>query len=708
MKGWAYMKKIAALLLSAVMVLLAACGTGVTETTADTAEITTKPEQSTEQTTEAVTEAEPDPEETLVAGEYAFEDGFSFCEIPTERRTISKGEKNVSVDGRDMTVTYESRFFGASSMIDRDSHHMGDIFVSGKYSTVYPADDGYVFGEFTGDRFSEYLYYSDGVLYMYEGGGNKVKYNEESFMFSQKIDADARLRGTGDFDGDGYTDILLVGRYRTAFIGYGSEDGFEFRTAGRLDGGIKYENDEFYTGDINGDRRCDIIAVRGADVCSWIINEDGQAQPYAEKRLNVEDAFECCCVADLNTDDVCDLVVYLGDKKIRTYFGHTDGQFGPHEDEVGNYNLYPTWDGDVVVKYMTPADMNEDGVDDIVGTMKRKAATDFCLVSLNYPTMAPAYDYSTNILKKDDGTYLLYNGGLYVDYNVDKYNPTDGDHVLVYTSDDGIIWHRNLDAPAFYLGGELGKSGEWWTGNTIEPEVVCVDGTYYMYWQCENYTHLEDGTLIGHDKIGVATSKDGLHFERKTDSPVIINEPDYSSFDHEEVMYVKDDPDGLPFWLYVRHVVRNKIAKFVRLRSADPFCFDFGTAEEVLNWNGLGNQTGWCRLDDGSLLYVHMAVVQSGASTAPALQFSDDGLYWSGAYVVLAGPNPNDSLARDNPNLYFAGFSTLNGTGEIERTEDGGYRLVYGGCTAKTPVAPEIFYSSVGGGECTFRIEVSE
>ena len=498
-----------------------------------------------------------------------------------------------------------------------------------------------------------------------------------------------------------------MGEYLTAFICYGSESGFELVSAGILKSDTVFDRTDFYSGDMNGDGLADIIAVKGADTCSWIL-KNGKFELYAEKKLNITDEYECCCIADLNTDGICDLIVYLGNKTMRTYYGRVDGQFGPYEDETGNYNLYPTWEGDVDVKYMTAADMNEDGVSDIVGTMKRKSATEYCLVSLNYPTEAPAYDYSTHLIKNNDGTYTLYNGGLYVDYNKDKYNPTDGDHVLVYKSDDGIRWHRNLDAPAFYLGGELGQSGEWWCGNTIEPEVVYVDGTYYMYWQCENYTHLEDGTLIGHDKIGVATSKDGLHFERKTDTPVIVNEPEYSSFDHEEVIYVEDDLDGLPFWLYVRHVVRNTKVKIIRLRSADPFCFDFATAEDVSGWGAFGNQTGWIKLDDGRRVFLRINFTERKSSTVPVLQFSSNGLDWNMAHIALACQDSTDPLARNNTNCYFLGFSTVNGTGEIEKLPDGRYKFVYGACTSTSPVAPMIFYSSVGGGECIFSIETAE
>lgn len=691
------MKKITAIILTLLFLILASCGNGTADTTEAAA---TEPVQSTD----AQTEPEPEPEETLNAETASLADGFSFSVIPTQRQTQSSGNTVVNTGTAKIAVDYESKFYGAESMVNRDSHHMGDVFVSAKYSSEFPVDEGYVYGEFTGDRFSEYVTFTDKTLRIYRGKGAKARYREDTIVYTQKIDTDATMRGTGDFNGDGYTDILFVGEYLTAFIGYGSENGFDFRSCGRLVSGVKYEANEFYCGDMNSDGKYDIIAVKGVDTCSWLVT-DGAVSIYAEKKLNINDSFECCCIADLNTDGICDLLVYLGNKNLRTYYGRIDGQFGPYEDEIGNYNFYPTWEGDVTVKYMTVADMNEDGVDDIVGTMMRKTVTEYNLVSLNYPTAAPAYDYSTHIIKNDDGTYTLYNGGLYVDYNKDKYNPTDGDHVLVYKSDDGVRWHRNLDAPAFYLGGELGVSGEWWTGNTIEPEVVYVDGTYYMYWQCENYTHLEDGTLIGHDKIGVATSKDGLHFERKTDSPVIINEPEYSSFDHEEVIYVEDDPDGLPFWIYVRHVVRNTKAQIIRLRSADPFCFDFATADTVNGWSGFGNQTGWLKLDDGSRLFVRINFTQRKNNTVPILQFSSNGLDWKDTHIALAAPDPDDPLTPNNPNCYFLGFSTVNGTGEIEKLPDGRYKFVYGTCTSKTPVAPQIFYSSIGGGECIFSIE---
>ncbi|MBQ7699413.1 MAG: VCBS repeat-containing protein [Clostridia bacterium] len=675
--------------------LLCSCTGQPTETAA---------QNDTETVTETTEPVETEPEETAAVHDTALADGFKFSKMLSEMTTELSGESTFSTKTAEYSVAYESRFYGPQSMIDRDSHHMGDLFVAAKYATEYPQDEGYLYGEFNGDRFSDYVTYNDGELKIYQGKGKYARYGEEKLLCTAKFDIDGTLRATGDFNGDGFTDLLFVTEKKTAFIGYGSEDGFEPVSAGYLTAAEIYAKEDFHAGDMNGDGLTDIIAVKGFDTSAWII-KDGKAELYSAKTLNIKDEYNFFCVTDVNTDGFCDLIVYMEGVGLRSYYGRKDGQFGPYENEIGNKNLYPTWETSDPIKYMTPGDTNEDGVSDIVATMKYRNNKDWLVCSLTYPTEAPAYDYSTSILKKDDGTYILYNGGLYVDYNKDKYAPTDGDHVLVYTSDDGVRWHRNLDAPAFYLGGELGVSGEWWSGNTIEPEVICVDGTYYMYWQCENYTHLENGTLIGHDYIGVATSTDGLHFERKTDKPVIINEPEYSSFDHEEVLYYPDDPDGRPYWLFVRHVIRNTSERFCRIRSDSPYEFDYRKAERLSNFNGLGNQTGWLKLDNGETLFVRITIVERGGKTTPALIFSSDGLKWSAVAFEMAGVDKTNAPANTGKNIYFVGFSTINGTGEIERLEDGRYRFIYGGCTSETPVAPQIFYSNAGCGECIFSIK---
>ncbi len=320
-----------------------------------------------------------------------------------------------------------------------------------------------------------------------------------------------------------------------------------------------------------------------------------------------------------------------------------------------------------------------------------------------------------------------YTGGLYVDYNTDIYPPTDADHIMAYTSKDGLVWHRNLDAPCFYLGSELkadrvpedltpGTYENWWVSNTMEPEVLYVDGTYYMYYQCEYYQLDKSGKLMGADRIGVATSKDGIHFERKTDFPALISSDIYSCFTHQEVIYVPDDPDGLPFWMYVRYVHNNVETKRIRVRSADPTVFDMDKDyAECEGLNHIGNQLGYISDYDGkgNRLFVRMTMQDyngdgKGQRWVPSLQFSADGVHWILSDLRMASANLDIPSEAERPNIFFLGFSTINGTGEIAKNADGKYEFFFVGGTGSSSVAPGIFYSSEGLGKVEFTVDVKD
>ncbi|MBR4256983.1 MAG: hypothetical protein IKQ18_07430, partial [Clostridia bacterium] len=129
-------------------------------------------------------------------------------------------------------------------------------------------------------------------------------------------------------------------------------------------------------------------------------------------------------------------------------------------------------------------------------------------------------------------------------------------------------------------------------------------------------------------------------------------------------------------------------------------CFDYNDAEKVRGFEQLGTQTGYMILDDGTRLFVRITF----SGNSPALEFSDDGLVWYMAGISLSGVSAD--VDTDRKNCYFCGFSTINGTGEIERTEDGSYVFIYGTCCSKSPVAPDIFYSNVGRGTCSLKITV--
>ena len=86
------------------------------------------------------------------------------------------------------------------------------------------------------------------------------------------------------------------------------------------------------------------------------------------------------------------------------------------------------------------------------------------------------------------------------------------------------------------------------------------------------------------------------------------------------------------------------------------------------------------------------------------MQISDDGLRWKMSGISLSGVDQDSDT--DRKNCYFCGFSTVNGTGEIERSKDGSYTFIYGACCSKSPVAPDIFYANVGRGTCRLKLTV--
>lgn len=690
---------------------------------------TTDTESQDEQQTEP-------PVQTLTpSGQAELAENFSFEKVyavaPTTR------EESVQFDLGDLRlqVNMNSTFYGTESAIDRDSYHWGNIL---RYTDrkIKDFNQPFSMGDLDGDRRDEILTYRDGVLCAYTLPKSAKKPRTLPLVLTQELGFAGVLCGTGHLNGDGYTDLVFYDTDKAqAIVALGGKDGFTYTYAGALEGLSNLsDKDYLMCGDTDADGVCEIVWVNDLDVT--VYKYDGTAfsrtshdtLPYAESGQ-----FLTYAVSDLNSDGAADVVCYMKDPAgaefygTRTYMSRRDGHFGSYEHEGDNKNLNVTHiHNECIIPILAAGgDTTGDGVDKVALIGQNPTTGEISLYSVEYLVEAPAYDYSSHVIKTDDG-YILYTGGLYIDYNTDKYPQTDGDHIVAYTSKDGMTWHRNLDAACFYLGGELGLGGyqpgdvyseKWWYGNTMEPEVLLVDGIYYMYYQVENYTYDRSGNLMGADRIGVATSTDGIHFERKTDSPALICSDQYSCFTHQEVIYVPDDPDGLCYWMYVRYVHNNAHVKFVRVRSADPTCFDLDKdCTEISGWHQIGNQVGYINDYDGqgNRLFVRITFAeyaeggnQDRVHTVPTLQFSQDGIHWylSGLYMAGADPDNKDEWARRN--VYFLGFSTLNGTGELARAADGnGYEFIWVSCTCDAPVAPNIFYSSEGMGKATFTLEI--
>ena len=736
------LKRLSALILASLLTL-AFVGCGDSNNSAD--ESVTSSVESVD-FSDDVSYSGPAYEDVVLSEKETVSGGVALQKPHKEKTTTLSG--TVQIPSTELTIKHESVFYGHDSAVNRDFGTYGFLFKTVILKKC-PSIDGTFAAEFTGDNYEDFVLLKDGVLEIFPTvvQTNKTySYNEKtydsiygnensSYSFGDPITyslgINAELRGTGDFDGNEYVDFLFVTDENTVVIGLSSENGIQLVETGKLN----VSPSKLHCGDVNGDGFCDLIIIDGYNAISALnTNLSFKLGEAVEFPFKNEIIF--VSTGDINNDRKADVILlekHGEDTVYRSLFGRGDGFFGPRLDVesegVLNMNLYGEWKTDVqYVKSFSVCDMNGDGIDDIISHARNGAFRNSYLGISSGPE---AYDYSLFGFVADDGTYRLYSGGRWMDRSSAVYNNVngektgDGDHVMLHTSKDGIVWERYLSGPMFYLGIEQGYSGwetpgeNWWTGNTLEPEVVYVDGKYHMIIQSSGITK----SGYHGDYIGYASSTDGVHFERKIDSPVIVPtkgknftqfEEVYGyeiGFNHHELVYIADDPDGKCFHLYTGHFINNMFCGYVRIRSADPTCFYWNERETATGIAQIGNQIGYISNFDGKGNRLYLRVTfdgykdEDGERTVPVLQYSLDGLNFGFLEMNLASVDVTDPITENNRNVYFLGFCTLNGTGEIQKNEDGSYKLIYFATTANTPVAPEIFFAEAGLGVLNFTIE---
>ncbi|MEM6797878.1 MAG: hypothetical protein AAF589_00045 [Planctomycetota bacterium] len=336
-----------------------------------------------------------------------------------------------------------------------------------------------------------------------------------------------------------------------------------------------------------------------------------------------------------------------------------------------------------------------------------------------------AYDYSV-FLMKDGDDYRMFHGGRFRDQMPDG-AIVDGDHVLsrvISSADlaaDPSNWTdvtptlypgQGAPSPLFIQPRFTGDPDQWYSNNYLEPEVVKVNGTYYLYTQVQ----IDPGQLIDtgqvaaikSDRIQLHTSTDGENWTRHVDPNgfgVIRNvtAPPFTDFGHQEMIYAPWDEDGRPYWMYVRHNTNGNFQGYVRIRSADPTAFEWGLRESTSGMAQLGNQVGYFTDYTNQRMFVRITFREDDSGReVPTLQVSRDGLSWSGTGLELSGSE--DNLV--NMNTYFLGMSTLDGTGQFEEIAQQTYRILYAATTSNGPGNPAIFDAEIGLGEMILRLPV--
>ena len=329
-------------------------------------------------------------------------------------------------------------------------------------------------------------------------------------------------------------------------------------------------------------------------------------------------------------------------------------------------------------------------------------------------TSNQAYDYTVSCIK-DTATaeqYRLYWGAR---FKCSSPVRADGDHVCQVRSKTGLAntWYMpHPSRPEAWTGTEQGLPNTWYYGNYLSPQVYKINGTYYLFTNCQ----IDQGKPIdiagqvaacANARLPLFTSTDGDNWTRKTDRGVLINIPNPTHYGqtYEELIYEANDPDGKPWWLYWFDTWDGNVQTYPwRAKSSDPTTFDYNNRQQVnLSLGQFGNTMGVANEAPGGHLYVRISFCTgSNGYWVPSLEFSRDGLNWTyGSNGPVQMDGSDDTFY--NYNCYNLGFSLINGV-NFEYLGSNTFRALYFSSTSIDAGLTYIWYSEIGCGELQFTV----
>lgn len=108
--------------------------------------------------------------------------------------------------------------------------------------------------------------------------------------------------------------------------------------------------------------------------------------------------------------------------------------------------------------------------------------------------------YGVDVLLVGQTYYMWYAGS----------GPDLVHRIGLATSTDGVVWTKHPANPVL----NLGSPGRWDAASIVLPRVVVVNGVFYMLYTGTN-------TMFANEKIGLATSSDGIVWQRYPNNPVM-------------------------------------------------------------------------------------------------------------------------------------------------------------------------------------------
>jgi Ca2+-binding RTX toxin-like protein len=222
-------------------------------------------------------------------------------------------------------------------------------------------------GDFNGDGYGDVLWRSDsGAVVTFLGQSNGSFVGNVNFNLNPGLDW--HVEGTGDFNGDGRDDILWRNDAGTVVTLLGNGNGsFTGNVNFNLNPGLDWHVEG--TGDFNGDGRDDILwRSDNGTVVTLLGNENGSFTGNVNFNLNPGLDWHIEGTGDFNGDGRDDILWRNDAGQVVDLLGNADGSFTGNV----NFNLNPGLDWHIV----QTGDFNGDGYDDIVWRSDAGTVTD--------------------------------------------------------------------------------------------------------------------------------------------------------------------------------------------------------------------------------------------------------------------------------------------------------------------------------------------
>ena len=224
-------------------------------------------------------------------------------------------------------------------------------------------------GDFDGDGRSDILWLNTGGLLTDWLGRPNGTFVGNDANFLTQVSANVQIAGTGDFNGDGRSDILWRASDGTVTEWLGQANG-SFTTNANVSKLVDASWHIVGTGDFNGDGRDDILWTNdGGRVTDWLAQADGSFVGNNNFLTQASANNHIVGTGDFNGDGRSDILWRADDGKVTDWFAQTNGSFVPNNTVLGSLNL--TW------HVVETGDFNGDGRDDILWRNDDGSVTDW-------------------------------------------------------------------------------------------------------------------------------------------------------------------------------------------------------------------------------------------------------------------------------------------------------------------------------------------